>query len=144
MKLSEKIVSGLLLTAVFMVLIGSRLFAPAGVYVRSCTMDSLDVVSSAVEISRTVSLGFIYPDTTTMNTSSLQFDVSHDNSTWVTWTDTAGDSVQVVNKVTGGFVSLTGLGGLAIPGYIRVRLGASTDVCRVDDKTFYFVIRQGG
>ena len=133
-----------LLLGVMVILVGARFFAPAGVYVRDCDIDSLAVTTSAVQIARSISLGLIYPDTSTMNTSTLQFDVSRNNSAWSVWRDVAGDTVQIINSPLGGFVDLTAIGGSAIPGWIRVRLGAATDTCRVDDKTFYFVIRQGG
>jgi len=140
-----KITGAVVITFALVILLGFRSLAPSGVYVRSCTMDSLDVVSSAVEVSRSISLGLIYPDTATCVTASLKFDVSRDNSTWFAWRDSTDSAVEIsVNQASGGFISLTGLGGASVPGYIRVRLGAEADTCRVAAKTWYFVTRQGG
>lgn len=120
----------------------SLLQAPSGVYAIPVTADTSDSVTTAAAISRCSGLGLIYPDTTSMVTDNLFFDVSRDGSTWVAWVDTSGTAIRVTNnQASGGFISLSGMGLLAAPGYLRIQLAAG-DTCR-GLKTFYFTYRQG-
>jgi len=120
----------------------SALQMPGGVYAIPVTADSLAIVTSTAVIPRCSAIGLIYPDSTSMGADSLFIDVSRNGTTFVPWRLTSGGQMFIINNLSGGFVSLSHVGFLAAPGYVRVRTSVG-DTCRAT-KTFYFTYRQGG